>query len=505
MKYVVTNKQMKSAEMNCDRDFISYSEMMLNAGSACAERLAALTEKENRVVILCGGGNNGGDGFVIARRLIERGYSPVVILANRLPRTDCAREHYDILARLGGRILDFSENKAECIRALESADTAVDCIFGTGFHGALPENTAELIALTRNCALRAAVDVPSGVNSDTGEYDENCFRPHITFVLAAMKAGLVLPECADILGDTELLDIGIDESCYSDGYEAKITDDSFRRPFPPRKKSSHKGSFGRLLNIAGSLCYNGAAALSTSSALRSGVGLCTLAAPVSCMKIIAASVNTATFLPLPETADGFIAENSPEIIAETLPKMNACSIGCGLGNSENTRRLTEFVIKNAVCPIIIDADGINSIAANINVLKERKGKTVLTPHPLEFSRISGLPVAEIQRHRIETAKAFAEKYGVILVLKGANTVIASENGEVFVNTCGNAGLARGGSGDVLTGIIAAMLAQGVDPFKAAVSGVYCHALASDILADRLPPESMLPTDIISALPEVYRV
>ncbi len=503
MRFVVSNQQMKAAEMNCDRDNISYSEMMFNAGSACAERIAGMTAPADRVVILCGGGNNGGDGFVISYRLMERGYSPVVILANGLPRTDCAREHYDILSARCGKILDFHESRQECTEILASADAAVDCIFGTGFHGTLPDYAAELISLTAVCRLKIAVDVPSGVNSDTGEYDEKCFRPHYTFVLAAMKQGLILPACADILAETELLDIGIPESSYAE-YLAKITDESFRHPFPARKKSSHKGTFGRLLNISGSLCCNGAAALSTGAALRSGVGLCTLAAPISCMKIIASSVNTATFMPLPETEDGFVGNNAADKIADILPKMNACAIGCGLGNSENTRRLTEFVIKNADCPVIIDADGINSIAANINVLKERKGPTVLTPHPLEFSRISGIPVAEIQRGRIESARAFAAEYGVTLVLKGANTVIASSDGECCVNICGNAGLAKGGSGDVLTGIIAAILAQGAEPFRAAASGVYCHAAASDILADRLPMLSMLPTDIISALPEVYK-
>lgn len=503
MKYVVSNKQMKTAEMNCDRDHISYSQMMFNAGSACAARIAEMTAPTDNIAILCGGGNNGGDGFVISYRLMERGYSPVVILANGMPRTDCAREHYDALLNLGGNVLDNSSQGEKCAEALRNADAVIDCIFGTGFHGALPEYASELIRLTENCPLKIAVDVPSGVNSNTGEYDENCFRPHATFVLAAMKQGLILPACADILGGTSLLDIGITESSYTE-YTAKITDDSLLKLFPERKKSSHKGTFGRLLNISGSLCYNGAAALSTGAALRSGAGLCTLAAPISCMKIIAASVNTATFIPLPETDDGFVGENAADKIADVLPKMNACAIGCGLGNSENTRRLTEFVIKNAVCPIIIDADGINSIAANINVLKERKGPVVLTPHPLEFSRISGIPVAEIQRGRTEKARAFAMEYGVTLVLKGANTVIASPDGECYVNTCGNAGLAKGGSGDVLTGIIAAMLAQGIEPFKAAAGGVYCHAKASDVLADRLPMLSMLPTDIISVLPEVYK-
>lgn len=489
MNYVVTNAQMKKAEAECDKSFLSYSMLMQNAGTAAADYILGHCNEKTKAVVLCGSGNNGGDGFVIARILRENKIPTEIILANGEPKTETARGYFDNSA------LDYSKEE-RCKAVLGEANLVVDCVFGTGFHGKLPEKISELMELANQKPLKFAVDVPSGVDSDTGEYDENCFKPTHTLVLAAMKKGLINPNCADILGNVALLDIGIKAECYRE-YTA-VFKDSAEDVLPKRLPSTNKGSFGRLLNIAGSLYYCGAAAMSTKAALRMGTGLCTLAAPISVVKILASAIHETTYLPLSEDENGFISENCSEKIAEILPKMNAVSIGCGLGNSENTRVLTEFVIKNAKCPIIIDADGINSISRNIDVLKARTGDTVITPHPLEFSRISGLSVNEIQRDRISAAKAFSQKYGVAVLLKGAYTVIA-DGKEVYVNASGNAALAKGGSGDVLTGIIAAMLAQGVPAVRAAVEGAYIHGKTADELVKKMPPRKVLAGDIIENL------
>lgn len=498
MKFVVTNEQMKSAERLCDEKYISFSQMMKNAGNAAGERVLALCTEKAAAAVLCGSGNNGGDGFVIARKLLENGVDTRVILANGAPKTEISREYFSLLPR--EIVLDYNTDKAQCNAVLRESGIAVDCVFGTGFHGALPENIAELMTTANSVPIKVAVDVPTGVNSDTGEADEHCFKPDFTLVLAAMKRGLINPACVDLLGKIELLDIGISEDCYED-FSAKITDESAYSAIPKRKPSANKGTFGRLLNIAGSLCYSGAAAMSTKAALRTGAGLCTLAAPISVVKMLGAALHETTYLPLPETDDGFVAENCTEKIAEMLPKMNAVCVGCGLGNSENTRILTEFVVKNAECPIILDADGINSLGGNINVLKERTSAgraTVLTPHPLEFSRISGLSVAEIQRDRIKAARGFSEETGAVVLLKGAFTVIAHES-EVFVNPTGCAALAKGGSGDVLAGIIASLLAQGVEPLKAAASAAFIHGKAAENLAEKIPAHAVLATDLIDGL------
>lgn len=499
MSYIVNNAQMKAAEAECDSRFIGYSEMMFNAGKAVAESISSRF-KPCLTVVMCSSGNNGGDGFVIARLLSERGFKTRVILTNGEPRTDCAREHFGRLQKENVHSLD--REKQVCTALVQNAQIIVDCVFGTGFHGELPEQTAELLTHANSRPVRVAVDVPSGINSDTGEFDTRCFRATETHVLAAMKRGLVAnAHCRGCLGAVTVEDIGIHVGCYKE--LEGIFSGSSRGVLPERTPSSHKGTFGRLLIIAGSLQYSGAAVMAVRAAMRSGVGLCTLAAPVSTVKALAGALVENTFLPLPETPEGFIGENAQNAIAPLLPKMTAVAVGCGLGNSANTRALTEYVIKNANCPVIIDADGINSLADNINVLKERTGDTVLTPHPLEFSRISGQSVGEIQRDRIDAAKRFAAEYGVVTLLKGAWSVI-TDGGEVCVNTTGNAALAKGGSGDVLTGIIAAMLTQGISPYLAAASGAECHGLAAEALCGTMHPASVLASDIINILPKIYK-
>lgn len=502
MNYVVTNAQMREAEQRCARDFVSLEQLMINAGKACAERISRIASQAKNIVVLCGSGNNGGDGMVIAGILGRVREDVRVIFANGMPKSDCAKSNAHFLfEQKNVAYADFTADKG-CISWLENAGCVIDCIYGTGFHGSLPETLVNLLSAANSAPIRVAVDVPSGVNSDSGEFDERCFMPTHTLVLGAMKAGLLKPNCNDLLGVISLLDIDIPERCYEGNHLARLADEALRRPFGERRRNSHKGSYGRLLNIAGSRRYIGAAAMSTNAALRSGVGLCTLAAPQSVVQSLSSSIFETTYLPLSETEDGFASETAAEFLE--LDKMTAVSIGCGLGCSENTRRLTEFVIRNASCPIILDADGINSIADNIDILKERNGELIITPHPLEFSRITGLSTAEIAADRIGTAKSFAQRYGITVLLKGANTVIASANGDAVVNTTGNSGLAKGGSGDVLTGIIAAFAAQGIETFTAAASGAYCHGLAADILANRLAPQSMLARDVIEVLSEVYR-
>lgn len=498
MSFVVNNLQMKAAEMLCNEKFISYSQMMFNAGTQIASRICEIC-KPCLTAVLCGSGNNGGDGFVIARKLAECGFKVKVILACGEPKTECACEYFIKLDK--ERVFSLSDERDKCKTIVQNAQLIVDCVFGTGFHGSLPEGVADLFRAANSRPVRVSADVPSGVDSDTGEFDSNCFFPTHTYVLAALKKCFLVPTCRNLHGEAELLDIGINGSCYKDFFGI-LTNESCRCVLPERKPCSYKGNFGRLLNIAGSLSYSGAAVMSTQAALRTGVGLCTLAAPISVVKSLTGRLVENTFIPLPETDDGFISENAQEKILCILSRISAVSIGCGLGNSENTRKMTEYIIKNAKCPIIIDADGINSIADNINVLRERTGETILTPHLFEFSRICKKSPAEIQNDRISAARRFAQEYGVTIVLKGANTVI-TDGDDVYVNTSGNPGLAKGGSGDVLCGIIAGLAAQDVNSFWAAVCGVYCHGYSADLLAREMPYASILASDIINKLPQVF--
>lgn len=500
MGFVVDTAQMKAAEKECDERYISYSELMKNAGNAVAERIVK-SQKPCLTVILCGAGNNGGDGFVIAARLLESGFTVNVILVSGEPKTDCAKEYFDKLPN--DIIHDYSKSEKKCTAFVQNAEIVVECVFGTGFHGELPESAAELFGAANRRPVRYAVDVPGGVNSDTGESDVLCFRPTRTFMLAAMKKCVLVPDCRDILGELDILDIGIPGGCFVNNFTAVTLGSGCRECLPKRAPSSHKGTFGRLLNIAGSLRYCGAAVMSTRAALRTGAGLTMLATPRAVINAVAGSLVESTFLPLPETADGSVGEVAAYVISEIIYKMDAVMIGCGLGNNRNVRKITEYVINNAGCPIIIDADGINSISSNINILKERTGATIITPHPMEFSRISGLSVDEIERDRIGAAEKFAREYGVIVVLKGANTVI-TDGDHAFVNTSGNPALAKGGSGDVLCGMIGGLIAQNADNLLDIVcNAVYCHGLAAEWVSSDMPQACVLASDIIDVLPQVY--
>ena len=506
MKLAVTNEQMKKAEENADRNGVPYLQLMKNAGQACFNRIVKLLDgvKDKNIVVLAGRGNNGGDGIVITDLLLEAGANAVLIFVQDLPKSECARLCYSIY-ETGLNTSMYVHEKENVKRVLENSSCIIDCVFGTGFHGELEESLAELFAFINNTCggVKISIDVPSGCNSDTGEIAVNAFKPDFTITLAAVKKGLYSHPCFEHCGMLLLADIGIPNSCF-ERCEAVLTDEIIREFLPERKTVSHKGSYGKLLNISGSGRYTGAALLSTNAALRMGVGLCTLATPARVVNAIAAAVPETTYFPLDYDYDGFINEQAVAEIKGFLPqnKPTAILIGCGLGNSRFTLEATEFAVKSGDCPVIIDADGLNSICGHINVLKENKKGVIVTPHPAEFSRLMGKPVPEIQKDRIGAAKAFAAESGAITVLKGVNTVIAAPTGEAFVNTTGNPGLAKGGSGDVLAGIIASLAAQGVEPFYAAVLGAYLHGLAADRLAAKKSLYGILPRDIVEVLPEI---
>ena len=506
MNFVVSNAQMKQAERAANDSGTSYLELMKNAGNACFERIKKIVGEISgkRVVVLAGKGNNGGDGIVISQLAADEGANTALVFLKGLPVSDCARECYALYKNKDSAII-YGENKGKVRELLADGDVIVDCVFGTGFHGGLEPEIAELFSyINSGCkGFKASVDVPSGCNSDTGEIAENAFKPDVTLTLGAVKKGLFNHPCFDFCGHLVLLKIGIDSDCYNE-YEAVLTDRKILSYIPERAKSAHKGTYGRLLNISGSGCFMGAAALSTRAALRAGTGIVTLASVKEVIRTMGAAIPEATFLPLESDEDGFMDSDCTEQLGEILPKATAVSVGCGMGNNAETRKIAEYVLKKADCPIILDADGINSAAGNINVLKDNKAGLIITPHPAEFGRLTGLSAKAVQSDRISLAKSFAAEHNAVVALKGVNTVIASPDGKAFVNTTGNAGLAKGGSGDVLTGIIAGLTAQGVEPFSAAVLGVYLHGLAADELAGRMSMAGILPSDVIETLPFVMK-
>lgn len=491
--FAVTSRQMKRAEEIADSKGISYGDMMQNAGNACADEILKRLGRDMLAVVLCGSGNNGGDGFVIAGRLAAAGIDTTVILTLGKPKTDCAAYRFDQLRSV--KILDITDEPDECETLTADADAVIDCVFGTGFHGALPDAVSGIFSAV-SAPIRVAVDVPSGVDCDTGFIAKNAFKPTLTLVLAAMKKGFFNHPCFEFLGETKLLEIGIKPECFADGFEARLITAPLAGSFAERPQNSNKGTFGRLLNVCGSQSFPGACSFAALAAVKSGAGLCEIYSTADIMPAV---------VPLVPEAVWCISDDDEDFekLGSAIEQATAVCIGCGIGNNVQSKKMTEFVVKNSTCPVILDADGINCISDNIDILRERAGELVITPHPKEFSRITGKTVSEIQASRIDSAAEFADEYGVIVVLKGVNTVIAIPGGTVFVNTSGNSALAKAGSGDVLSGIIGGMLAQGVLPSTAAASAVFFHGKAAELLTEKIPHLSVLPSDLIAVLPEVY--
>ncbi|MDR0198110.1 MAG: NAD(P)H-hydrate dehydratase [Oscillospiraceae bacterium] len=480
MLFTVTTEQMKSAETAAARRGILPERLAENAACACFERISSLAGggRGKTFTVLCGRGLNGGDGIIIADLAKKAGGESLCVFAAGMPSKDAAREIYSRYAPGLVSTIYSPESENTVKTALLNSHVIVDCVFGTGFSGELDTGVAELFKFVNDScrAFKVSVDVPSGINADTGERASYSFIPNVTLVLGAYKKWQLSHPCRDYCGDTALMDIGLIREDFS-GFEARFTDEGIMSCRPRRRKTAHKGDFGRLLNISGSERCIGAALLSTKAALRAGAGAATLVSPRQTAFAVAAGCAEATFIPVEADKDGFMGDGAIRAFKDDLQKATAVLIGCGLGNTSVTKKIVEFVINETSRPTVLDADALNAAADNLSVLKGGDN-LILTPHPAEFSRVSGLGVDDIQKDRIGNAKKFAKEYGVTLVLKGVNTVIAAPDGRVAVNPTGNAGLAKAGSGDVLAGVIASLAAQGVKPFEAAALGAYMHGLAA---------------------------
>ncbi len=288
-----------------------------------------------------------------------------------------------------------------------------------------------------------------------------------------------------------------------DRMDALISADRVAACFSPRESDSHKGTYGNLLTVCGSYGMAGAALLCARAALRSGVGLLTAAIPQSVYPLMAGVLPEAVYMPLPQTADGRLSTEALPTLVPRVLRADAVVMGCGLGTGEDVRAVVTEVLRQHTCPLVLDADGINVITAHTLVEETGAAPRILTPHPLEFARLSGIPIEEVQSDRVGVARRFADTYGVILVLKGHHTVVAAPDRAPLINPTGNAGMATGGSGDVLAGIIGSLAAQGMDAYDAAVCGVYLHGAAGDAAAQRLSQHAMLPSDMINELCHLF--
>lgn len=510
---VLTASQMFSAEQAQVERGMSFTRLMENAGSACArvirERFSSLENSGKSICIVCGKGKNGGDGFVIARKLVEAGFSAVIVEAFGLPTADDS-----VLMRekaMGtGAVQEYFWGSSAAEKAIDTASVIVDAVFGTGYHYREDERVREVFErINSSSAKVVSVDVPSGLESDNGELCGCCVKADITVAISCLKPVHVIKPARALCGETVIVNIGIEDGAMAQAQGdtlAVLNRSEAKKLFPRRSIMAHKGTFGHALSICGSRNMQGAAAIAANAALRCGAGLVTAAFPDAAYAAIAAKVTEALLLPLPSNMQGTFANGAiPQLLAET-EKASAVLIGCGLGVNLATKEIVYSVVENCKKPLVIDADGINAVAANIDILKNIKAPVILTPHPGEMARLTGKSIAEIESDRVGTAKAFAEKYGVVVLLKGASTVIAGAGRkETYINVTGNQGMAKGGMGDMLSGVILSLLAQGVYPFDAAVLGAYIHGAAGDAAAKDGSLSSLLAMDAVSALPGVLRV
>lgn len=505
MTYVTTTAQIRAAEERSEQNGVSRVTLMQNAAKQCLEAIIRHIGKiaYKRFAILCGSGNNGGDGVELAALLMEQGGDVTVLLTDKLPETDVARicmeQH-----REKPVTLSCEQDPDAAKELLNRVEVIVDCVFGTGFHGKLPAVAAEMFGcINAECSgLKISVDIPSGINGDSGVAAENSFKADITLVLGAMKVGLLNHPACELCGETEVLDIGIADSCYAE-YEGMFTPPTVTDKLPARPPYANKGTFGKLLNVAGCVSYIGAAILSSKAALRIGTGLVTLASTEYVIGAAAAAMPECVYFPLHQDDRGYIYSANAKMLSEASRDFTAISVGCGMGNNENTAKIVHTLLKSGNCPIILDADGINCISDNINVLKDNDRPIILTPHPGEFARLLGISVTEVQANRLQLARKFAKETGVILLLKGMNTVIAAPDGRITVNPTGNNALSKAGCGDVLTGIIAGLAAQGVEACDAAVLGAYLHGKCADELVKAQSPASVLASDLIMPNNQVF--
>ena len=481
MKVLTRDLVRKSEEnaVNCG-DF-SFLKLMETAGNNAAKIILNNYDVKNKkVAVFCGNGNNGGDGFVIAKNLINAGADISVYLPLGTPKTESALHYFSLLPQ---NVIKTDIN--------DNFDFIIDAIFGIGLCRNLSDDVVNLInTLNKQSATKIAVDIPTGIDCDNGKVLGAAFNANLTITFIAPKPCFYLPHAADYCGKVLVCDISVTP------LESQIK--LLEAPvLPKRPKNSHKGTFGTALLICGSYGMAGAAILATRAALKSGVGIAKCLIPKSIYSILTTAVPEAVCLPSRQTLKGTLC---PCInFKNALIKTNAVLFGCGLKDNGATLTLLKKLIKNANCPLVIDADGINALSRRIDLLQKANASIILTPHPAEMARLLKTDVKTVELNRFEIAQKFALKHNCILVLKGANTLIATEKGEVFVNTLGNSGMATGGSGDVLAGIIVSLLAQGLSPADAAKAAVYLHSFAADNAAQEIGEAALLPSDVIEAL------
>jgi ADP-dependent NAD(P)H-hydrate dehydratase / NAD(P)H-hydrate epimerase len=484
---------------------ISTSSLMERAGWAVAVAAARVAggRSGHRVVVVMGPGNNGGDGAVAARVLDGWGMrvSAISLGEGGLREGPAAEQLRRLVAETRVTLFEYAE--APLARELDRADVVVDAIFGTGFHGEPKDRFADAIGqLSTSSVPIVAVDTPSGVDGATGEVAGSAVRATRTVCLGALKPGVVLPPGSFAAGEVEVADIGFPPDLIGSNL-CLVEASDVAAGLPHRAPDTHKRATGVALIVGGSRAMTGAVSLMAEAAAAVGAGLVVVATPQSAMPVVQANVTEAVFLPLPETKEGTAAEDALGALMDKAAEVDAVAVGPGMTTEAETQALVRSFAGNLPKPFVLDADGLNAFAGRSAALAERKAAAVLTPHAGEFARLSGHDANEIARNRVAAVRGLARETNAAVLLKGSRTVIASAEGSARVNPTGTSFLATAGSGDVLTGMTAGLIARGVDPFDAATTAAYLHGVAGSI-AGASTGEGTTAGDVVAAVPSAVR-
>jgi NAD(P)H-hydrate epimerase len=483
--------------------------LMENAGRQVVAAMEAAYEArlEGRVAVLCGRGNNGGDGFVVARTLIQRGIDAAVFVLGSVAdvRGD-ARTNLDILGRLGVTVVEVGDEQTWELHFSEISQCTliVDAIVGTGLKSPLAGMMETVVADVNAAGIPiVSIDLPSGLSADTPHPIGDAVDASMTVTLATPKLPLVLPPGEALAGDVVIADIGI-PSDVLDGLDGPrielLTPEQLRPLVEPRASDSHKGDYGRVTIAAGSRGKTGAAYLAAMGALRSGAGLVTVATPASCLPTIASMAPEYMTSALPDGKAGSVGQGAIDALLALRHDVIAC--GPGLGRDEGVAAFVRALVDRATVPLVLDADALTVLADDPGVLTGREDREIIiTPHPGEMARLVGSSVEDVQSNRIEVAGHFAATHRLYVVLKGHRTIVATPEGRIFINPTGSAGLATGGTGDVLTGMITAWLAQLLDAEAACRLAVFVHGAAGDLAEAGVGQVAMTATDVVARLGE----
>ena len=503
---VVSGQVMQSMDQRAIGELgVAGLTLMENAGRACADAILESfgAGDGRRVLVVAGKGNNGGDGFVIARLLAERGWQATVLLIAEAsaPAGDAGTN----LRRLPpGTVIAAPEGPGRYRELFEGAELIVDALLGTGVKSEVAGPLGAAIRAINAAGVPVvAVDIPSGVDAASGRVLGCCVRADLTVTFALPKLGNILQPGSELCGRLVVAEIGMPGQIVAEASGCEFVDlDCAARLFRPRAAVAHKGSGGHCLVVAGSLGKSGAAAMAANSAVRAGSGLVTLAVPAGLNAVLEVKSTEAMTVPVGRPDAGFLAAGALGELLRAASGKDAVALGPGLGQARSTVYLVHSLVGSLPGALVLDADGLNALARAPKLLLGRHDRvTVLTPHPGEMARLAGCSVAEVEADRIGLAREFAVRQRVYLILKGARSIVAAPDGAIAINGSGNPGMATGGMGDVLTGVVASLLGQGYPPFDACRLGAFVHGLAADLLVGRLGYQGMNATDVQEALPE----